>query len=157
MNNNISDDVKEAVETGISGEAVTEVIGEIANKEGETPEQFKDTVEIVAEMKNDKPDAFNPEYASNLVQNNSNRIKEALHNGIEPQEIATEITRSSKEVNTEKGKRKITFITKLISKMKRKERKKDLERQQQIATQNQEQLGGIQKVYTYSNQNNNRN
>lgn len=144
MDNNITNDVNDAVRTGISGEAVKETVEEIVDKDGKVPAQFKDTVEVVAEMKNDKPDNFNPEYESNLVQNNSNRIKEALNEGIEPGEIATEIARTSVNANTNIGMKKLNFITKLISKMKRKERKKQIE--QQVDNKNTNQ-----KVYTLQN------
>ena len=77
MNNDVNYDVNDAIKTGISGEAVTDTIEEVMNKNnGEVPKQFKDTVEAVADMKSDKQDNFNPEYASDLVKNNSNRIKE---------------------------------------------------------------------------------
>ena len=163
MNNDVNYDVNDAIKTGISGEAVTDTIEEVMNKNnGEVPKQFKDTVEAVADMKSDKQDNFNPEYASDLVKNNSNRIKEALKDGIEPQEVATEIAKDSMSANTQEGYKKLNFITKLISKMKRKQRKKDIERQQQIASQIQnenkekeQEIGGMQKVYTYTNNNQN--
>ena len=95
-----------------------------------------------------------------LVKNNSGRIKDALKNGIEPNEVATEIAKDSMNANTPLGYKKLNFVTKLISKMKRKQRKKALE-QQQIQSSQQEQqiqepqmnqeLGGIQKVYTNNN------
>ena len=158
-NNDVNYDVNDAIRTGISGEAVTDAIEEVMNKNnGEVPKQFKDTVAAVADMKSDKQDSFNPEYASDLVKNNSNRIKEALKDGIEPQEIAVEIAKTSTSANTTEGYKKLNFITKLISKMKRKQRKKDIERQQQMAAQIQnenpekkQEMGGIQKVYTYTN------
>ena len=141
MNNDINYDVNDAIRTGISGEAVADTIEEVLDKNnGNVPKQFNDTVETVAEMKSDKPDQFNGTYASSLVQNNSNRIKEALKDGIEPTEIATEIAKDSMNANTPEGYKKLNFVAKLISKMKRKQRKKDKERQQEI--------GGIQKVYT---------
>ena len=163
MNNDVNYDVNDAIKTGISGEAVTDTIEEVMNKNnGEVPKQFKDTVEAVADMKSDKQDNFNPEYASDLVKNNSNRIKEALKDGIEPQEVATEIAKDSMSANTQEGYKKLNFITKLISKMKRKQRKKNIERQQQIASQIQnenkekeQEIGGVQKVYTYTNNNQN--
>ena len=152
MDENIVNDVNDAINTGISGETVKSTIEDMEKKEGKTPEQFKDAVEIVAEMKSDKPDAFNPEYASELVQNNSNRIKAALNEGIEPQEISMEMTRNQKNMDTVEGRKKLNFITRLISKMKRKERKKQLQQQQ---IQNQQDMGGMQKVYTYTNNNQN--
>ena len=133
MNNDVNYDVNDAVRTGISGEAVVETIEEVMeNNNGETPKQFKDTVEAVVDMKSDKKDSLNPEYASDLVKNNSNRIKEALKDGIEPQEIAVEIAKVSTNANTQEGYKKLNFITKLISKMKRKQRKKDIVKKQQI-------------------------
>lgn len=148
MNNDVNYDVNDAIKTGISGEAVADTIEEVLDKNnGNVPSQFKDAVEAVAEMKSDKPDQLNPEYTSDLVKNNSNRIKEALEEGIEPEEVAVEIAKDSKVANTPEGYKKLNFITKLISKMKRKQRKKDIEKQ--------EEKGGIQKVYTYTNNNNN--
>lgn len=147
MNNDVNYDVNDAIKTGISGEAVADTIEEVLDKNnGNVPSQFKDAVEAVAEMKSDKPDQFNPEYTSDLVKNNSNRIKEALEEGIEPEEVAVEIAKDSKVANTPEGYKKLNFITKLISKMKRKQRKKYIEKQ--------EEKGVIQKVYTYTNNNN---
>ena len=158
-NNDVNYDVNDALKTGISGEAVSETIEEVLNKKsGDVPKQFKDTVEAVVDMKSDKQDQINEQYSSELVKNNSNRIKEALKDGIEPQEVAVEIAKDSMKANTNEGYKKLNFITRLISKMKRKQRKKDIERQkikqQEQEMQNQEELGGIQKVYTYTNQNN---
>lgn len=157
--NDVNYDVNDALKTGISGEAVSETIEEVLNKKsGDVPKQFKDTVEAVVDMKSDKQDQINEQYSSELVKNNSNRIKEALKDGIEPQEVAVEIAKDSMKANTNEGYKKLNFITRLISKMKRKQRKKDIERQQikqqEQEMQNQEELGGIQKVYTYTNQNN---
>ena len=158
-NNDVNYDVNDALRTGISGEAVSETIEEVLNKKsGDVPKQFKDTVEAVVDMKSDKQDQINEQYSSELVKNNSNRIKEALKDGIEPQEVAVEIAKDSMKANTNEGYKKLNFITRLISKMKRKQRKKDIERQQikqqEQEMQKQEELGGIQKVYTYTNQNN---
>ena len=144
MNNDVNYDVNDAMKNGISGEAVSETIEDVMNKNnGDVPPQFKDTVEAVADMKRDKPDTLNEEYASNLVKNNSNRIKEALKDGIEPEEVATEIAKDSMNANTTEGYKKLNFIAKLISKMKRKQRKKE--------------SNEVSKVYTYTkndNQNN---
>ena len=153
MNNDINYDVNDAIRTGISGEAVADTIDEVLNKNnGNVPSQFKDAIEAVTDMKSDKPDQINEAYASDLVKNNSNRIKDALKDGIEPQEVAMEISKDSKVANTPEGYKKLNFITKFISKMKRKQRKKDLEKQQE---QKQEEIGGRQKVYTYTNNNQN--
>lgn len=139
MNNDINQDVNDAIKTGISGQEVADTIEDVLNKNnGEVPKQFKDTVEVVADMKSDKPDQINEEYASDLVKNNSNRIKEALNEGIEPNEVAIEISKASATANTQQGYKKLNFIARLISKMKRKQRKKE----------NQQELDGKQKVYT---------
>ena len=77
-----------------------------------------------------------------------------LNEGIEPQEIATEIARTSMTANTQEGMKKMNFITKLISKMKRKDRKKQIEKDQKNQSQQmQQELGGFQKVYTIQNDN----
>ena len=146
MNNDVNYDVNDAIKNGISGEAVSDTIKDVLDKNnGNIPPQFKDTIEAVADMKSDKQDQINPEYASDLVKNNSNRIKEALKDGIEPTEIATEIAKDSMNANTTEGYKKLNFVAKFISKMKRKERKKDMKKQQEI--------GERQKVYTYTNNN----
>ena len=148
MNNDINYDVNDAMKTGISGEAVSDTIEEVLDKSNDNvPKQFKDTIEVVADMKSDKQESFNQEYASNLVQNNSNRIKEALKDGIEPNEVATEIAKNSMSANTPDGYKKLSFIARLISKMKRKQRKKEIQSKQQ-------EIGGNQKVYTYTDNNN---
>lgn len=146
MDNSINQDVNDAIKTGISGEAVADTIEDVLDKNnGEVPKQFKDTMEVVADMKSDKPDEFNSEYASDLVKNNSNRIKEALKDGIEPNEVAIELSKASTIANTQEGYKKLNFIARLISKMKRKQRKKDVEKQQKVDEK--------QKVYVNVNKN----
>lgn len=146
MDNSINQDVNDAIKTGISGEAVADTIEDVLDKNnGEVPKQFKDTMEVVADMKSDKPDEFNFEYASDLVKNNSNRIKEALKDGIEPNEVAIELSKASTIANTQEGYKKLNFIARLISKMKRKQRKKDVEKQQKVDEK--------QKVYVNVNKN----
>lgn len=133
MNEN-SENVKEAIENGISGEAVEATLEDMINKSdglSKTPSQIKDAVETIVDMKELENTKTNEAYASNFVKNNSEKIESALNDGISAKEITDTLV---KETN-EKERKRLPFIVKLISKMKKKELKL-----------NKENTKGYQKV-----------
>ncbi len=114
----------DAIKSGVSGEALSSTLEDIVGKveqTGKTPAQLKDTVEVITEMKSDIKNTNSLEYSSTLVKENSEKIKSALNEGLTSDEVVTSLTNSLNSSNTKKGKENLSFMTKLISKMKRKE------------------------------------
>ncbi len=112
----------DAINNGISGEAVNSTIKQIveqSDQTGKTPRQLKESVEIIASFKTGINESENPKYSSEFVRKNSNKIKSALNEGITPNEIVTGLTNSLD--NPKKSKKNLKFITRFISKTKRKE------------------------------------
>lgn len=136
--------IKEAISTGISNEAVGATLEDVINTsdfKGRTPIQVKDTVEAIVEMKSDVEVKTDESYASNLFKENNKRIESALNEGITPKEVATTLVNSTNNSNTKKGKNHLRFLVNLISKMK----KKELRLSKNKANVEQK---GYQKVYT---------
>lgn len=116
--------VKDAINSGISAEAVSNTVNDILKKTeevGTTPKQVKESIETIADMKKDIDSKVDENYSSELVRNNSDKINSALSDGIEPHEVATTLINSTNNANNKSNKRKLNFIVKLISKMKKKE------------------------------------
>lgn len=114
--------IRDAIENGISGEAVESTLEDVINKSDElksNPEQIKDTVEAIVDMKEESSQKKDESYTSSYVKNNSEKIKSALNDGISPNEIATTLSDEA----SKKGKTHLPFMVKLISRMKRKELK----------------------------------
>ena len=116
--------LSDAISNGVSGEAVNSALEDVVAKVeelGKTPDQLKESVEVITEMKSDLEKSNSGEYKSNLVKENSERIKSALEDGITPVEVQTTLNKSLNDTDTKKGKKHLNFIVKLISKMKKKE------------------------------------
>ncbi len=131
--------LSDAISNGVSGEAVNSALEDVVAKVeelGKTPDQLKESVEVITEMKSDLEKSNSGEYKSNLVKENSERIKSALEDGITPVEVQTTLNKSLNDTDTKKGKKHLNFIVKLISKMKKKEL---------VLSKKEEK--GIQKVY----------
>lgn len=116
--------VKNAINNGISASAVNSTVEDMLKKSdniGTTPNQVKESIETIADMKKDIDSKVDSQYSSELVKNKSDKIKSALNNGIEPNEIAVTLINSTNNANNNKEKKHLNFIVKLISKMKKKE------------------------------------
>ena len=134
--------IKGAIADGIDAEAVNSTLGDIVTKmeeTGKSPEQVKEVVETIVEMKKDTDNVFDESYASAFVQENNAKIKSAINDGITPKEIARTLVTSTKNAKTRKSKKHLKFITNLISKMKVKEMKLRQEKENQMEK-------GMQKV-----------
>ena len=116
------EDLKKAINEGISGVAVKDTLEGIANKSEElgTPKQVVDVVDTLVELKSDVQSTPDNKYSSDLVKNNSEKIKSAINDGISSNEIATTLVKQTSEAT---NTRKINFIVRLIEKIKRKEYK----------------------------------
>ena len=117
----------DAINSGISGEAISSTLEGIVEKvgqTGQTPTQLKEAVEVVAEMKSGEKeaDSNSEEYSSTLVRENSGKIKSALNNGLTSSEVAVNLTNSLKSSNNRKEKKHLRFVVKFIARTKRKER-----------------------------------
>ena len=122
--NNNEEYLTAAIKSGVSGEALSSTLEDIVEKvkqTGKTPTQLKDTVEVIAKMKSDIKNTNSLEYSSTLVKENSEKFKSALNEGLTSDEVVTSLTNSLNSSNTKKGKEHLSFMTKLITKMKRKE------------------------------------
>lgn len=118
--------IKDAVMEGIDAEAVSSTLEDVVNiadSKRKTPPQVKDAVDAIVEMKSDTQNKIDESYSSNLVKQNSEKIKSALNDGISPKEVATTLVNSTKNSNTKKGRKHLKFIVNFISKMKKKELK----------------------------------
>ena len=134
--------LKDAIYNGIEADAVNSTIEDMLNKVdeiGKKPKQVKKVVETIVDMKKDVSNIESTEYASSFVNQNSEKIKHAINDGISSKEIAKTLVENTKNAKDKKSKRQLKFITKLISKMKVKELN--------LKKQNTNEKG-IQKVFT---------
>ena len=136
--------LKEAIYSGIDGEAVKDTLVDVINKaeeKGSNPIQVKRTIETIAHMKKNVNSIPDKKYASRLVSDNSEKIKSALNDGITPNEIASTLMQTVQKANNRRTKSRLKFVTKLIVKMKQKELKLIKDRENQMEK-------GRQKVLT---------
>ncbi len=120
MIENLNDDrIKDAINGGINKEAVQATLESMvrnSEKLGYTPKQISEVISLISEMKSKTNEQSNEVYLSNLVRNNSSKIKAALRDGIRPGEIAVTLMNSIIS-----NPQNLSFLTKLISVMKEKE------------------------------------
>ncbi len=132
--------LKDAINNGINNETVYYTLNRLVEKNdrtGKIPKQLPKVLAGIVYMKKMVKVPDTEQYYSSVVKNNSERIKDALKNGISPDEIAISLidTINSPSKNS---KKRLKFMVKLISKMKTKEKR--LQRQN-------ENNKGYQKVY----------
>jgi len=125
--NENEENIKSAVAEGISGDAVgttLEDIVDVVDSKGKTPQQVRDTVEAIVEMKINPSGEHKYPYEScdsHFVEINGDKLIAAIEDGINSKEVATTLVNSTNNSNTKKGRKHLKFIVNLISKMKRKE------------------------------------
>lgn len=132
--NNNEELIKDAINEGISGDAVESTLEDVINKSdevGKTPKQVKEVVETIVDMKEKENIKVDEKYASEFVKNNSDKIESALSDGITPKEVTVTLVNSTNEATNRKGKKHLNFIVKLITKMKNKELKLNKENVQE--------------------------
>ena len=129
MNEN-EENINGAIKNGISGEAVGSTLEDVVNKADEigNAKQIKKTVETIVDMKENNNTKVDESYASNLVKNNSEKIEAAINEGITPKEVATTLVNETNKT----GKTHLPFVVQLISKMKKRELKLNMEKQDQM-------------------------
>lgn len=124
--------LKDAINDGISGDAVESTLEDVINKTdemGKTPKQVKEAIETIVDMKEKENTKIDESFTSDFVKENSEKITSALQEGISPKEVATTLVNSTNEATNRKGKKHLKFITKLIFKMKKKELKLSKEKE----------------------------
>jgi len=127
-----SEYIKQAIDQGISAEAVETTLNDIINKtneKGETPKQVKSAIETIVDMKKNVEKTYNEQYQSDFVKENSEKINSALNEGVEPEEVAATLIDSTNNANTKEDKQDLKFTVNLISKMKEKDLKLNKEKQ----------------------------
>lgn len=139
--NNNEEMLREAINSGINNDTVYDTLNNLIEKKdknGKTPKQLSKTIASIIYMKRMVKAHDTEEYYSSIVKNNSERIKSALMDGINPDEIAISLidTINSPGKNS---KKRLNFMVKLITKMKKKELK--LQRQNESSK-------GYQKIYS---------
>lgn len=140
---NNEEHIKDALYSGIEAEAVESTLGDVITKtdrNGKTPKQVQEMVETIVEMKKDTVNKIDESYESDFVKENSNKIKDALNEGISSKEIAQTLIYATDKAKDRKSKKHLKFITKLISKMKVKEFN--------LKNKKANKLGGRQKVFS---------
>jgi len=120
MANNFNEEyVQSAFNEGINGEAVRATLTDILNRSdelGSTPMQIKKSIETVVNMKVNTENKIDDRYLSDLVKENSEKIKSALNDGISSDEVTRALIGS---INGKKDNAK--FVARLITTMKNKE------------------------------------
>ena len=102
--------LKEAINNGINGDAISSTIDDIVNKaemNNSNPKQMKLTIETIIHMKKNINSIPDKKYASNLVSQNSGKIKAAINDGISPNEIAATLMEGVEKANTRRTKSRL--------------------------------------------------
>lgn len=132
--------LKNAINSGISSDTVSMTISEFIEKKdisGKTYKQLPKALSSIIYMKRMVKEKDTEEYYSSVVKNNSERIKSALRDGISPDEIAMSLI-DMVYSPSKNAKKRLNFMVKLITKMKKKE----------LKLQKQNEIKGYQKVYS---------
>ncbi len=124
--NNNEENLREAINTGISGEAVSstlEGIADVSDSYNAVPSQLKSVVEAIVGMKRNIQNSISQEskYTSAFMKENLARIMSALRDGISSNEIKTSLSEAAIDANSKDSKEILKFLVKLISKMKAKQ------------------------------------
>ena len=129
------ENLRDAMNTGISGEAVTTTVEGMISHDGPAPKQVGETIQTIAEMKSTTSNIPNDEYASDFVKENSEKIKAALEDGITPEEVSKTLVNQLNKSDTKSSKRKLSFIARVVSLIK--EREKRLQQSNKVSGSHQ--------------------
>lgn len=117
---NSADNIKSAIENGISGMAVRDTLNDIIDKSDEVslvPSQLKTTVEEISEMKNNVSSKTDESYKSDFMKSNSQKLLSALKDGITGDELKEGFEKELSSGTSEKVK----FNANLVAKLKQKQ------------------------------------
>ena len=125
------DYIKESLENGIDSDTVNLVVNDLLDKSdtiGRTPKQVKKAIDAVVSMKSDE-NKIDTSRLSNYVKENSVKIYSALNSGLSSEDIARKLMFSLENSSDKKGMEELRFVTRLVSKMKEKELKLKLQKE----------------------------
>lgn len=125
------DYIKESLESGIDSDTVNLVVNDLLDKSdtiGRTPKQVKKAIDAVVSMKSDE-NKIDTSRLSNYVKENSVKIYSALNSGLSSEDIARKLMSSLENSSDKKGMEELRFVTQLVSKMKEKELKLKLQKE----------------------------
>ncbi len=125
------DYIKESLENGIDSDTVNLVVNDLLDKSdtiGRTPKQVKKAIDAVVSMKSDE-NKIDTSRLSNYVKENSVKIYSALNSGLSSEDIARRLMSSLENSSDKKGMEELRFVTQLVSKMKEKELKLKLQKE----------------------------
>lgn len=125
------DYIKESLESGIDSDTVNLVVNDLLDKSdtiGRTPKQVKKAIDAVVSMKSDE-NKIDTSRLSNYVKENSVKIYSALNSGLSSEDIARRLMSSLENSSDKKGMEELRFVTQLVSKMKEKELKLKLQKE----------------------------
>ena len=125
------DYIKESLENGIDSDTVNLVVNDLLDKSdtiGRTPKQVKKAIDAVVSMKSDENKIYTSRL-SNYVKENSVKIYSALNSGLSSEDIARKLMSSLENSSDKKGMEELRFVTQLVSKMKEKELKLKLQKE----------------------------
>lgn len=125
------DYIKESLESGIDSDTVNLVVNDLLDKSdtiGRTPKQVKKAIDAVVSMKSDE-NKIDTSRLSNYVKENSVKIYSALNSGLSSEDIARKLMSSLENSSDKNGMEELRFVTQLVSKMKEKELKLKLQKE----------------------------
>lgn len=125
------DYIKESLESGIDSDTVNLVVNDLLDKSdtiGRTPKQVKKAIDAVVSMKSDE-NKIDTSRLSKYVKENSVKIYSALNSGLSSEDIARKLMSSLENSSDKNGMEELRFVTQLVSKMKEKELKLKLQKE----------------------------
>ena len=136
--------IREAINNGISPDSIYETLSKMFGS-GDLSKYSKRQVELaisnICDMKVTTPSRFNPEYSSELIKNNYDKIIAALKDGISPEEVVSKLIKAVKDPNISKDDFK--YLVSLVANLKKNDLKyikSDTETYQKSAGNFQKQL-----------------
>ena len=132
------ENIKDAINNGIGAEAVNLTLGDMMDKieqNGVTPKQVKEVIETIVDMKKDTNNVVDEKYASDFVQKNNEKLKSAINDGVTSKEVTKTLVESTKNAKDKESRKHLRVMTKLISKLKVKELRKENENQMEKGRQ----------------------
>lgn len=110
--------LKESINSGINSETINYIFEKMANNNAN--KKTNKMIAAIIYMKKRIREQDTEQFYSKIVKNNSSKIKDALKNGITPDEIAMSLI-DTLNSPSKKAKKRLNYMVKLITKMKAKE------------------------------------
>ena len=137
--------IREAINNGISSDSIYQTLSKMFGS-GDLSKYSKRQVELainnICDMKVTTASRLNPEYSSELIRNNYDKIIDALENGISPEEVVSKLIWAVKDPDISKDDFK--YLVSLVANIK----KNDLKYVKNEAETYQKDTGNFQKQLT---------